>query len=192
MQQIKGSILRARLAFVEQHWGRGGLERLLESLEDDDRRELGTILTVKWYPFPLGERLDAAIVAVLGDGRTDVFERLGVASADANLTTLHKGFLTPGRPHAFLGKAAQIYRFYYETGSREYEETGERSGVLTTRDAETFSTPDCLTVIGWYRRALELCGARGVGIREVECRARGGDVGRYELRWEDVAEPAQA
>jgi hypothetical protein len=69
-----------------------------------------------------------------------VFERLA-ASADANLTTLHKQFLSPGRPHVFLGKASQIYGFYYETGSRSYEQTGESSGVMTTRDARPSACP---------------------------------------------------
>jgi uncharacterized protein (TIGR02265 family) len=190
MQQIKGAILKARLGFVEQHWGRDGLERVLAALSEEDRRALHAVLTVKWYPFEVGERLDAAIVRVLGDGRTEVFERLGQASADANLATLHKGFLTPGRPHVFLSKAPQIYNFYYETGRRTYEQTGERSGVMTTYEAETFSGPDCLSVIGWYRRALELCGAQGVTMEEEECRARGGAVCRYRIAWQDVAAPA--
>lgn len=186
MQQIKGAILKARLAFVEQHWGREGLERVIAALPDDDQRALRTVLTVKWYPFPLGERLDAAIVSVLGGGKTEVFEALGVASADANLSSVHKQFLTPGRPHAFLAKAPQIYGFYYETGRRTYEQTGENAGVMTTHEAETFSAPDCLSVIGWYRRALELCGAHGVAIDEDECRARGGQVCRYRIRWDGV------
>jgi hypothetical protein len=57
---------------------------------------------------------------------------------------------------------------------------------MTTYDAETFSAPDCLSVIGWYKRALELCGVRGVAIREDECRAKGGAVCRYQIRWDDV------
>ncbi len=190
MQQIKGTVLKSRLGFVEQHWGRDGLERLLDSLPEEDRRTLQAILSVKWYPFALGERLDAAIVRVLGEGRPEVFERLGAASADANLTTLHKGFLAPGRPQAFMAKAPQIYGFYYETGRRTWEPVGENGGVMTTYDAETFSTPDCLSVIGWYRRALEMCGAEGVSIEEEECRARGGEVCRYRVRWTGVREPA--
>jgi uncharacterized protein (TIGR02265 family) len=72
---------------------------------------------------------------------------------------------------------------YYEKGRREYEKTGDKSAVLTTRDAEVFSAPDCLTVVGWYRRALELCGAATVTVVEEECRARGADVCRYRLSW---------
>lgn len=191
MQQIKGSILKSRLGFVEQHWGAEGLQRLLAAMPDEDRRTLQAVLTVKWYPFEVGERLDAAIVNVLGEGKAEVFERLGAASADSNLTSLHKSFVTPGRPHDFLAKAPQIYRFYYETGHRTYEKTGETSGVLTTHEAETFSTPDCLTVIGWYKRALEMCGVSDVAIDEDECRARGGAVCRYRIRWRN-GQPAHA
>ena len=89
----------------------------------------------------------------------------------------------PGDPHAFLAKAPLIYSYYYDQGWREYEKTGEREAVLTTRDAETFSAPDCLTVVGWYRRALAMCGANGPRVVEEECRARGGDVCRYRLTW---------
>lgn len=191
MQQIKGAVLKTRLAFIDQHWGKQGLEKVIGSLSKEDQEALRVILTVKWYPFEVGERLDAAIVRELGGGRTEVFERLGAASADANLSTLHKNFLTPGKPHVFLGKAPLIYGFYYETGRRTYEKTGDNSGVMTTYDAETFSAPDCLSVIGWYKRALELCGAQGVAIREDECRAKGGSVCRYQIRW-DAVQPATA
>jgi len=187
MQQIKGTILKSRLGFVEQHWGRDGVERVLGSLPDEDQKTLRTLLSVKWYPFEIGQRLDAAIVQVMANGDRGVFERLGAASAEANLGSVHKQFLTPGKPHVFLGKAQLIYGFYYETGRRTYQQTGERAGVLTTHDAETFSVPDCLTVAGWYRRALELCGARGVSIVEDECRATGGEVCRYRFEWADVA-----
>jgi predicted hydrocarbon binding protein len=56
--------------------------------------------------------------------------------------------------------------------------------VFTTYDAETFSAPDCLTVVGWYRKALEMCGVKGVKIVEEECRAKGGAVCRYRVSWD--------
>ncbi len=93
-------------------------------------------------------------------------------------------FLTPGDPSAFLAKAPQIYRLYYQTGRRGYEGTGEKGGFLTTYQAETYSSADCLTVMGWYRKALELCGATKVRIVEEECRATGGQVCRYRVSWE--------
>lgn len=183
MQQVKGSVLKSRLAFVAQHGGTDAVERVLATLSPADRLALRNLVAIQWCPFDLGRRLDDAIVAVLGGGRAQFFERLGAASADANLGGVHKAFLTPGDPHAFLAKAPQIYKLYYDTGQRDYKALGPTAAELTTRDAETFSAPDCLTVIGWHRRALEMCGATNVRIVEEECRARGGAVCRYRVSW---------
>lgn len=183
MQQVKGSVLKSRLAFVEEIAGKDGVERVLATLSPEERHALRSLVAVQWCPFELGRRLDEAIVAVLGHGNPQFFERLGAASAESNLTTVHRAFITPGDPHAFLAKAPQIYRLYYDTGRREYVKTGPQSGQLTTFEAETFSTPDCLTVIGWHRRALEMCGVTKVEVVEAECRARGGSVCRYRISW---------
>jgi hypothetical protein len=149
-----------------------------------DQELLAVIVASKWYPFETGERLDRAIVRVLGGGRGSVFEDIGARSARRSLANEHEPFLTPGDPQAFLRFAGVIYRYYYDTGRREYEETGSTSGVLTTYDAETFSTGDCLTVIGWYKVALQMCGAKNVRVVEEECRAAGGSCCRYVVNWD--------
>jgi uncharacterized protein (TIGR02265 family) len=183
VQQVKGSVLKSRLGFVEEHAGKDGVERVLAALPPEDRTTLRNLVAIQWCPFPLGERLDEAIVQVVGHGRQEFFERLGAASAEANLTGVHKAFLVPGDPQAFLAKAPQIYRLYYQTGRREYVRISEREAVLTTLDAESYSTPDCLTVVGWYRKALEMCGATGVRVVEEECRARGAPACKYRISW---------
>jgi uncharacterized protein (TIGR02265 family) len=185
MINIKGSVLRTRLALVQELAPADGLKRVLGRLDAKDRDVLSAPLASAWYPFELGKRLDEAIVEELGAGKTDFFEKLGEASASKNLGTggVHRGFLVPGDAHAFLAKAPLIYSYYYNEGRRDYEKTGEKEAVLTTRDAETFSAADCLTVIGWHRRALEMCGAQAPRVVEEECRAKGGAVCRYRLSW---------
>jgi uncharacterized protein (TIGR02265 family) len=182
--QIKGAVLKARLALIEQIAPGTGLAAVLARLSPDEAAALRSLLATKWYPFRLGERLDAAIVDELGGGKPQFFERIGAASAEQNLGGVHKQFLVEGDPHAFLARAPMIYAFYYDQGRREYEREGATEAMLTTRDAEVFSVPDCATVVGWHRRALEMLGARNPRVVEEECRARGGDVCRYRLRWD--------
>lgn len=184
MQQIKGAVVKSRLAFVQEHFGKDGLERVIAAVPEGDRRTLRMLFTSNWYPFELGKALDDAIVRVLGGGRPEFFERLGAASAEKNLSTLHAGFLTTGDAHGFLAKSPAFYSLYYASGRREYAPAGPNEGVLTTSDAETYSAPDCLTVVGWYRKALEMCGIAGVRIKEEECRALGGAVCRYRVTWD--------
>lgn len=185
MTSIKGSVLRTRLAFVQEVAPDGGLDRVLGRLTGKEREVLTSLLASAWYPFDLGRRLDDAIVQELGGGRAEFFQRLGEASAEKNLGPggVHRGFLVPGDPQAFLAKAPLIYSYYYDAGRRDFERAGEKEALLTTRDAETFSAPDCLTVVGWYRRALEMCGAASPRVVEEECRAKGGAVCRYRLTW---------
>lgn len=183
MQQIKGSVLKSRIAYVDETFGKEGRERVFQALTDEDRKALSMILTVKWYPLELGTRLDDAIVRTLGNGKPEFFEKLGAASAEKNLGGVHKAFVTEGDPHAFLSRTPAIYAMYYEKGRREYQKAGEKTGVLTTHDAEVFSAPDCLTIVGWHKRALELCGATDVRVVEEECRARGAPVCRYKVSW---------
>ena len=182
--KIKGNILKSRIGFVKGRFGAEGWDRVVAVLPEEDRKSLNGIVTNSaWYPFDLGRRLDDAIVATVGKGSRTVFEELGRASAKENLNGVHKSLLTTGDPEAFLRKAQMIYSFYYDVGSRTYESTGPTSGVITTRDAETYSEADCATVIGWYKEALAMCGARDVVIRESSCRGRGDDACRYEVSW---------
>ncbi len=108
MQQIKGAVLKSRLAFVEEHAGKEGVQRVLATLPAADQRTLRMLFTSNWYPFELGKTLDDAIVRVLGGGRTEFFERLGEASAEKNLGSIHSGYLTRGDAHAFLAKSPSI------------------------------------------------------------------------------------
>jgi uncharacterized protein (TIGR02265 family) len=182
--KLKGNVLMARKAFVEKQFGPAGWRQVLSALAPEEAAILEERLTpVGWFPFELGQHLDAAIVKVLGNGRPAVFEALGEASARENLATVHKDFLVVGDPQAFMRRAPTIYKFYYDIGHRTYEPTGPSSGVLTTHDAETYSLVDCLTVVGWYKEALHQCGAKSVTIREPECRAKGKPHCRYEISW---------
>jgi hypothetical protein len=69
-------------------------------------------------------------------------------------------------------------------GRRTYEKTGPTSGVLITYDAPPATPGDCLTVVGWHERAIELSGGRNVKVSQAKCRSRGDRVCQYDCRWE--------
>ena len=181
--KVKGAVLLARSTFVKKHFGEQAWQDVLAAVSADDRTVFAGFLASGWYPFETGQRLDDAIVRVIGKGDRKVFEELGAASARENLTTVHKMFVKGLAPQGFMANAPMIYGFYYDTGKRTYEPTGPSSGVMTTFDAGSYSVVDCLTVIGWHREALAMCGATDVTIQETACRARGDAVCRYEFRW---------
>ncbi len=181
--KVKGNILKARIGFVKDKFGDSGWQQVLATLSPSDRAQLNAAMNVAWYDFGLSDRLDKAIVSALGGGDTRLFEEMGRASARENLTGVHAGFLQPRDPQKFMSRAGAVYAFYYDKGSRTWEPTGPHSGTMTTHDAETFSTADCATVVGWYKEGLSMIGARDVRIVEDKCRARGDAVCRYKVSW---------
>ena len=180
---IKGSVIHARLAFIEQKAGPEGVKRVLSRLPDGERALLSPVLPSSWYSFELGRRLDEAIARELGAGGAEFFRQLGRESADKNLTGVHRGLLFNGDPHAFLAQSPTIYKLYYDRGHRAYQHVGPREALLTTYEAPLTSTLECQTNMGWHQRALELCGATEVEVVEEECLATGGACCRYRIRW---------
>ncbi|HWW61434.1 MAG TPA: DUF2378 family protein [Thermoanaerobaculia bacterium] len=180
--KVKGGALLSRFAFVRDQIGEDGLQRVLARLSEADRAECARIHTGGWYPFALNERIDSAIAAEVGLG-DDIFLLMGEKSAIQNLTGAHRAMVSDGDPHGLLRRTPQIYQMYYDAGRRTYEKTGERSAVLRTYDAPTFSLHDCLTVVGWHRKAIAMCGGRKASVVETKCRARGGELCEYVCSW---------
>ncbi|ATB31772.1 TIGR02265 family protein [Melittangium boletus] len=184
--RIKGSVLIARLNLLTRQGRTGCLQEVLQRLSPEDRKVLGgVIMPIGWYPLELNLRLDAAIADALSPrDRNKAFIEMGRASAEENLKGPHHVFIRQGDPHFLLSHAPEIYRLYYAVGSRSYEKTGERRAVLRTVGAERVTEADCLTIIGWYQRAIELSGGRDVRIEHTKCRARGHGSCEYACTWE--------
>jgi uncharacterized protein (TIGR02265 family) len=183
--RIKGHILLSRLQYVRETAGEARLATVLASLPAEDRAVLtGMLLPVTWYPLGLNLRLDNAIATVLSpDDRARIFLEMGRASAEQNLKGVHRPYVREGDPHFLLSAAPRIYAAYYAVGHRTYEKLGEKAAVLRTLGAETVSATDCLTVIAWHQRAIELCGGRDVKVEETQCRARGAPHCEYRCEW---------
>lgn len=181
---IKGTVLVSRLAFLRGQRGGNGVDAVIALLPEDDQHVLSSpILPFGWYSFDLYCRLDAAIAEVMGQGK-NIFRVLGAASAKDNLTGDHRRFVQGRDPHALLRNSASIYKLYYDTGERIYERTGDRSALLRTTGGRAYSSSDCLTVVGWHEKAIEMCGGKDVRVTETVCRSRGGPSCDYVCEWQ--------
>jgi uncharacterized protein (TIGR02265 family) len=180
--QVKGSVVLSRLELITSQ---GVFEQVMSVLPPEDQKVWrGVVLAVSWYPFDMAQRLDQAIAKQVSPAhRRQFFLDMGRASADANLPNVHKAFVRAGDPHYLLSRAPQIYSKYYDTGHRTYEKTSPTSCVLKTFNAENVTVDDCLTVVGWHVRAIEICGGKSARVKETLCRAQGADHCEYHCTW---------
>ena len=184
--QVGGNILIARRQFVLDRGGEALWDRVLSRLPPEDAKILHrTMLVTGKFSLALNLRLDEAIAAVLYPGEPKrAFLEMGRASAEVNLRGSHRGFVAQGDPHHLLSFAESIYSYYYVEGRRTYQKTGPNSAVLTTYDAPPATPGDCLTVVGWHERAVEMSGGMNVQVTETRCRSRGDEVCEYRISWE--------
>lgn len=183
--RVKGALLGARLTFVRERGGDKALGKVLARLPPPDREVLGGwILPTTWYPLDLAQRLDDAIARVLSPGdRGRIFLEMGRQSAQASLTGAEAPFVKVGDPHFFLANVPRMYATHHSRGRRTYQRTGDASAVIRTFDAERVSQDDCLTVVGWLERALQLSGASAPRVTESACRSGGAPHCEYRCEW---------
>lgn len=184
--KVKGTLLIARLKYLRAQ-GLDSADRVLRRLSEDDRRVVGdALLPSSWYPAGVLLRLETTIAALLARGdRHQLFRDMGRFTADVNLahSGAHRPYLREGDPQFLLRHVPRMYGSQHDTGRREYVQTGERSAVVRTLEAEEVSVDDCLTTIGWLHRGVELSGGRAVRVVEQICRTRGGAHCEYHCDW---------
>ncbi|HYS10519.1 MAG TPA: TIGR02265 family protein [Myxococcales bacterium] len=186
MAHVGGNVILARRKFVLDRGGEALWERVLRHLPEEDAKLLRrTLLVTATFPLALNLGLDQAIAKELHPGDpTRAFLEMGRASAEVNLRGPQRAFVREGDPHALLSLSETIYAYYYGEGRRAYRKTSDTSATLTTHGAPRSTPGDCLTVVGWHQRAIELCGGRNPQVRETQCRSRGQMVCEYECSWE--------
>lgn len=184
--KIKGTLVIARMKYVRAQ-GPEDSERVLRRLTRADQAVLrGMLLPSTWYPADLLARLEMTIAAVLANGdRRALFLALGRFSADTNLGEhgVQRPYLRAGDPHFLLRSVPRMYASQHSDGTRTYEQTGPRSAAIRTLDGGAPDAEDCLTTVGWLRRAVELSGGHAVIVAETRCRAEGAPCCEYAVSW---------
>jgi uncharacterized protein (TIGR02265 family) len=183
---VKGTLVVARMKYLRAQ-GTEASERVLKRLSQADQAVLrGMLLPSTWYPVDLLLRLEMTIAAILAQGdRRALFLDMGHFSADTNLGPggVQRPFLREGDPQFLLQSVPRMYAAQHSAGARTYERTGPRGAVIRTIAGEDPDAEDCLTAVGWLKRAIELSGGRAVTVSETQCRARAATCCEYACSW---------
>jgi hypothetical protein len=181
---VKGSVLRARLRYVEERGGDNGYRHFFDALQPTTRAAIeARVLASGWYPFAAFIDICEVIDRQLGAGDLALCHELGRHGCDANLPTLYKIFFRMADVLYIVRRAAAAWRVNYDEGSMSV--VGEGDHVVTLRmEVPAPHRAHCLSVRGWIVRAGELSGAKDVRVAE-SCRVLGDPHCQFELRWRD-------
>jgi hypothetical protein len=186
MAKVKGSAIKATLGYLEKHAGRSGVRDILARMEPKEREVLqGAILVSNWYDFRLLARLmETAEGAVpVPPGSTTAIE-MGRFSADYGLKTLYRVFIKLADPAFVIGKTAQIYATYYDSGNVTLLDLGPREVSCRLVGFEEPNRSFCERILGFMERSIELSGAENVVSTHARCSAHGDESCEFKFTWE--------
>jgi uncharacterized protein (TIGR02265 family) len=181
---LKGSIIRAHLDWAAKKLGKDALEKIRERVSEQTSKFLSSsILATQWYPFRTLIEVDKAIAALAGGNPDAVYLEMGRHSAGLNLSAVRKVF-PHQQPHEFFQKEAVLHNQFLDFGRAEYVKTGSTSCRLVLSEYPCCSKVFCQSARGYYERAGELQGGKGIRVKETECLAEGDDACVFEISWE--------
>jgi predicted hydrocarbon binding protein len=134
-----------------------------------------------WHPVELYHRVLDAVREQAGGGDPAVFDRIGEYSADSLFNTVYKGYLHQN-PKQVLENMIPLHSLLNDPGRMELSMNGGATCAI-----RVFSPPAessvCRCATAFYRKVLELCGARDVRVRETTCKTRGDAWCEFRIDW---------
>jgi len=182
---VKGTAVGTLPVFVEERFGREGLELWLNTLNEYARKAFSKpILQASWFPIQsMFVEPTGALCDLFYNGKIRGAYEIGRFSAEVGLRGVYKVFLKIGSTRTIIEKATLILPTYYRPSSIEVVEMQDRRAVISITE---FPEPNELVeerIRGWMERALEISGARSPIIKIEQSMARGAPTSDFVITW---------
>jgi predicted hydrocarbon binding protein len=179
MANVKGSKLSSKLSFVQQRFGPGAVERVLQVMSASDRAELSNIIDLRWYPFELYDRLLHAITNTNAAGDEAILDQMGAHSADHQLSNIYSAYKRDELVRMFKNMVP-MHSHMNDPGRMEVSTAGDATCTITVTEPKSTAAA-CRVSRAFYRRVAEIAGAKSVRVVEPACTSRGDAACRFEI-----------
>ncbi|MFA5116688.1 MAG: DUF2378 family protein [Candidatus Omnitrophota bacterium] len=185
MANIRGVSLISGVKYISDNFGEGGLVKVVDSLEPQDRDILRSKLhPMNWYPVKTYSAFMAAADKIFGKGDYNLCFNIGKYSAEDIFSGLYKVFLELGNPHFVIRRGHIAWRTIIDSGELEIEQTGDKFVKVRITGFEEPDKAFCWKVSGYFGKVLEMSGAKNVRVNEGKCACDGGPYCEYDIQWE--------
>lgn len=166
MLHIKGTAVLGTVDAICARAGKEELERILGHL-DEQTREIfqGSISPSSWYSCDAFARFLEADIRETAGGNEEELIRRSEAVIEKQLNGIYKIFVRLGSPEFVIRRIAAVHSTYFDGVQIIAEMKGPNSATLQyvgfSREHRILE----FVIIGFFKKALEICGAKRVEAR---------------------------
>jgi len=165
MVQIKGSAIKETIEQIKSRAGEPAFQKILGLLDDETRKVLeGEIFSSTWYSLDLFTRFLEIEIKVLADGNEEMVTRGSEAVIERQLHGIYKAFVKLGSPEFVIKRIAAVHATYFQGVPIDVQLPGNGKALIKYTGFETQHRIMGFAIVGFFRKALEISGARDVVI----------------------------
>ena len=184
MVQIKGSIVLDTVRAVKTRASEEEYAKILSLLNKDTRKIFeGEIFSSTWYPLDDFMGFQKAFVHVLFGGREEILIRGAELLFEKQLEGMYKAFIKQGSPEFLLKRLAAVHETYYKGVSAKVEMDSACKATIRYTGFEKQHHLAEYGIIGFFRKALEISGAKNVAAEFTNKISAGTGIADLSLTW---------
>ncbi|HUL59829.1 MAG TPA: hypothetical protein VLU43_11165 [Anaeromyxobacteraceae bacterium] len=162
---IKGLAVLDSVNAIKARSGDQGYERIVATLDDDARGLFRrVVLPTTWYPLDAFVRLLGADVRETAGGNERVLIERSEVVIDKQLRGIYRLFVKLGSPEFVLKRIAIVHMTYFTGVQIENTSLTPGRAVIRYTGFEPQHQLIGYTLIGFYRKALQISGAKNVQV----------------------------
>ncbi|HKM66755.1 MAG TPA: hypothetical protein VJX70_06270 [Candidatus Acidoferrum sp.] len=163
MVQIKGSAIKETVNQIKFRAGEDAFQKILGLLDEETRKICqGEIYSSSWYPLDLFTRFLEVEIRVLADGKEEMVTRGSEAVIERQLRGIYKAFVKLGSPEFVIKRIAAVHATYFQGVPIEVHLQAHGKALVRYTGFATQHRIMGFAIIGFFKKALEISGARDV------------------------------
>jgi hypothetical protein len=184
MVQIKGSIVVDTVRAVKTRASEEEYAKILSLLNNEARKVFEKeVFSSTWYSLDDFMNFQKAFIHVLFGRREEILIRGSELLFEKQLEGIYKAFIKQGSPEFLLKRLAAVHQTYYKGVSVEVEMDSACKATVRYTGFEKQHHLAEYGIIGFFRKALEISGAKNVAAEFTNKISAGTGIADLSLTW---------
>jgi len=186
MVEIKGSVLSDSISSVKKRSGDQAFNKILALLSNDTKKifESSEILFTNWYPLDAFTEFLAADLKITANGDEKVLIERSEALIEKQLRGIYKIFVRIGSPDFLISRISNTQASYFRGVKVEGNMMEKGRARIKYIGFEKHHRLMEYAIIGFYKKALEISGAKNINYMIIDPIEDGKGFCEIEITWD--------